>query len=501
MPRWGRLIWPLPQAMPSQPIHVLLTEDDSVFAGMLLEIFRNVAGEQFVWTHCLRLDDTLEKLSSTKFDVILLDLNLPDSQGLDTVARVHARAPTVPIVVLTGSDDDSIALPAVRAGAQDYLGKAAVDGRMLQRVMRYAIERQRVAETLREREEFFRLISENVHDLIAVIDRNGRRLYNSPSYKKLLGDPDSLRGTNSFAEVSPEDQQRLKRIFQETVATGVGQRTEFRFIRKDGAVRHIESQGSVIKDANGQTSKVVVVSRDITERKHSEEVLHESEKRYRHLLNSSTDYIYTVAVKNGKPFSTTHGPGCVAVTGYTPEEYDADRDLWYRMVEEQDRAAVLAQAAHALQGETVPPLEHRLIHKNGSVRWIRNTPVPRRDEQGKMVGYDGLISDITARREAEELLRNSEVLYHSLVENLPQNIYRKDLAGRFTFVNARFARLLGQPGLGKTDFDFFPAELAEQYRRDDQKVLESGKIRDTVEEHHTPTGQKMYVHVVKSPLY
>ncbi|MDI6765452.1 MAG: PAS domain S-box protein [Bacteroidota bacterium] len=130
-----------------------------------------------------------------------------------------------------------------------------------------AIEHKRSEDKLRQSEEQFRLISENVADLIAVLDLNGKRLYSSPSYNEILGDPKSLYGTDSFQEIHPEDRERIKQIFQETVKTGVGQRAEYRFLLKDGRIRHIESQGSIIKDKDGKISQVVVVSRDVTEKK------------------------------------------------------------------------------------------------------------------------------------------------------------------------------------------------------------------------------------------
>ncbi|MGC8641709.1 MAG: sensor histidine kinase [Isosphaeraceae bacterium] len=108
------------------------------------------------------------------------------------------------------------------------------------------------------------------------------------------------------------------------------------------------------------------------------------------------------------------------------------------------------------------------------------------------------------RRQAVRALRETEVLYHSLVETLPQMILRKDLDGRFTFANQRFCAELGlslTDILGKTDFDFYPRELAEKYRRDDRRVIESGQVLDVVEEHVTPQGEKLYVQVMKSPLY
>jgi hypothetical protein len=130
-----------------------------------------------------------------------------------------------------------------------------------------AIEQKRAEEKLRQSEEQFRLISENVADLIAVLDLDGKRLYASPSYKDILGDPKSLQGTDSFQEIHPEDRDRIKQIFQETVKTGVGKRAEYRFLLKSGGIRQIESQGSVIKDKDGKISQIIVVSRDVTEKK------------------------------------------------------------------------------------------------------------------------------------------------------------------------------------------------------------------------------------------
>ena len=115
-----------------------------------------------------------------------------------------------------------------------------------------------------------------------------------------------------------------------------------------------------------------------------------------------------------------------------------------------------------------------------------------------------LESQLAQRECAELALRESEVFYHSLVESLPQNILRKDRDGRFTFGNQRFCAKLGitQEGvIGKTDFDFYPAELAEKYRRDDMRVIVSETGYDTVEEHITPTGERLFVQVIKSPLF
>src|SRR5271166_1943754 len=108
------------------------------------------------------------------------------------------------------------------------------------------------------------------------------------------------------------------------------------------------------------------------------------------------------------------------------------------------------------------------------------------------------------RRRAVKALHETEVFYHTLVETLPQHILRKDLDGRFTFANKRLCTELGrslEEIRGKTDFDFWPRELAEKYRRDDRQVIESGQGLDVVEEHVTPQGETLYVQVMKTPLF
>jgi PAS domain S-box-containing protein len=131
-------------------------------------------------------------------------------------------------------------------------------------VMRDITDRKIAEQNLKESEEQFRLITENVADMIAVLDLDGRRIYNSPSYNSVLGDPESLKGTDGFREIHPDDNERIKEVFRETARTGVGQRLEYRLIGIDGSTRNIESKGSVIRDRDGKISRVVVVSRDVT---------------------------------------------------------------------------------------------------------------------------------------------------------------------------------------------------------------------------------------------
>jgi PAS domain S-box-containing protein len=138
----------------------------------------------------------------------------------------------------------------------------------------------------------------------------------------------------------------------------------------------------------------------------------ELEERYANLIDYLTDYIYTVRIQDGVAVETYHGPGCVAITGYTSEDYRANPDLWSSMVPRADREKVLEQARRALAGERMQPLEHRIIHRDGSTRWIRNTIVVTKDAAGVPIAYDGLINDITRlkKSEAEEAIRHQQLV-------------------------------------------------------------------------------------------
>jgi PAS domain S-box-containing protein len=173
------------------------------------------------------------------------------------------------------------------------------------------------------------------------------------------------------------------------------------------------------------------------------EALQESEARYRRLLESVTNYVYTVEVRDGQPVSTRHGPGCEALTGYTPEEYGANPLLWLGMVHEDDKAAVKDQAARVLTGQGPLQLEHRISSKHGALRWVRNTSVPHFDSQGRLVAYEGLLADITERKLTEETLRDSEARYRTLFEQANDAIFVETTEDQILDVNHRACELLG----------------------------------------------------------
>jgi PAS domain S-box-containing protein len=171
--------------------------------------------------------------------------------------------------------------------------------------------------------------------------------------------------------------------------------------------------------------------------------LQRSEQRYRQILHSVTDYSFTVLVEHGKVVQTQHGANCVAVTGYTSQEYYANTMLWIDMVHPDDRENVRQQADDILRHQKAYPLEHRIIHKNGSTRWVRNTPVLRTNEQGVMTGYDGLVYDITERKTTELQLRENEEQLRFILEQSPLGVVLASANNRIVKANTVFCEMLG----------------------------------------------------------
>jgi PAS domain S-box-containing protein len=261
-------------------MRVLLVEDnpgDAELIGISLER----AGE-FEMEVRGRLSDALERLSQNGIDLVLLDLGLPDSEGLETFLRVNEQVPHLPIVVLTGSEDDTLALQAVREGAQDYLVKG-VSSSMLLKSLRYALERKRGQEALRLSQAQLAEAQRVAHVGSFVWDIGDEIPQWSEELYRIFGlDPMVSSATASIdSMVHPEDRAEVRRVMDQAVSAGRPFTIQNRIVRPDGEVRVLHARAEVLTDVSGRPTRLLGVIQDITEWKRAEEVLKERERELR----------------------------------------------------------------------------------------------------------------------------------------------------------------------------------------------------------------------------
>ena len=230
----------------SKITRVLVIEDDPGMAASLRRILYREKSRSFDAEYADRLSSGLERLSKGGIDIVLLDLNLPDSQRLDTLESVLAHVPEVPIVVLTGLNDEALATKALQAGAQDYLFKVNLDGQLLVRAIRYAIERKRAQTSLQDSEARFRKIIEKDADSIVIVNGDGIIRFVNPAAESFLG---------------RKREELLGELFGFPLT--VGKATEIDVIRKGGERAVAEMRG-VEMNWDGEPAYLASL-RDITE--------------------------------------------------------------------------------------------------------------------------------------------------------------------------------------------------------------------------------------------
>lgn len=290
--------------MSGQSLHILLIEDSLAEARFLQEILKGALLGHCCLVHVTRLQDAIAKLQELPFQVILLDLTLPDSHGLASLDTLVNRAPNLPIVVLTNTNDDQLALEAVRQGAQDYLVKRLVNGELLARSLRYAIERKQVEEALREANEVLEVrVGQRTADLANAnellqleIDRRQQvqerlelaqkagkigtfdwdiatqQITWTTELEALYGlEPGDLGNQhyNWLEMLHPDDRLPTEQALWHSVQEGTELNIEFRAICPTGEIRWITAKGCVLPSAAGG-SRMLGVHIDITEKKQLE---------------------------------------------------------------------------------------------------------------------------------------------------------------------------------------------------------------------------------------
>lgn len=272
--------------MPLEELRVLLVEDSPTDAFLIREALADVPEFVPVLVHAENLSAALAHLLTTPFDVVLLDLGLPDSQGLDTFHRLHSQKPETPVLVLTGLDDMSAGLLAIQDGAQDYLLKREIQPMLLSRAIRYAIERQRVSAVLAASEERFQLAVSGAAAGLWDWDPRTNVVYFSPHFCEILGYaehelPNDIR-VHRYA-IHPDDIERVSAALEAHLAHQCAYNVEYRVSTKSGELRWILSRGQALWDSAGEPYRMVGWIVDVTDRRRAQEALRESREELKRL--------------------------------------------------------------------------------------------------------------------------------------------------------------------------------------------------------------------------
>ncbi len=341
--------------MNAKTIQVLLVEDNSTDALIVQDELAHPTYAQFSVVHLEQLNEALSRLKTERFDVVLLDLNLPDSNGFETFVRFHDAAPEVPIVIISGRVDGQIAVQAVQAGAQDYLVKGRLGEEVLQRSIRYAIERQRSERAVVESDQRYQLLIEQSPDGYLVYC-DGDIVFANAAALKLFGADhlDQLLGQPILERISPAFHNLIHQRAQRGPADGSSPTIEVLGIRLDGTTVAMEKTSNSF--LHGGRPAVQVVLHDITERKRSEQ-------RFRWLVDSNAQGVMFWNV-NGETMGANDA--CLSMLGYSREDLEAGRMNWLAMTPpeyaEMDQRCLETIRAH----KVCAPYEKEYIRKDGS---------------------------------------------------------------------------------------------------------------------------------------
>ena len=343
--------------------------------------------------------------------------------------------------------------------------------------------------------ELNRFLVESAHDAIFLKDLKSRYIIANKKTLEAFGlSSDEVIGKNDY-EIMPNREEAKKNIEDDNLVFKTRKPTEVtkHMISTDGKERWFQAIKVPRFDDKGNIVGLAGIARDITEYKKVQEALKESEQKWRLLAENVPDVIMTID-QQGKilflnrtvpPFTPDTAIGTSVYVYVPPEHQGTLRDA-------------LAKAVR-----TGEPCSYELAGAgpNGCTSWYRSRlgPIKR---GGQVVALTLIATDVTERKETEDALRQSENKYRTLLENLPQKIFLKDTNSVYISCNENYASDLNIKSdeiAGKTDYDFYPRELAEKYRTDDQRILKSGQTT-RIEEKYTQCGQDLIVETVKTPV-
>ena len=407
---------------------VLVVEDNPGDVFLLREMVNEAPKARFqVTAEAGRLEQALEVLAGDEVDVVLLDLQLPDSRGVETFIAAHRTAPDVPIIVLSESDDEELALETVQLGAHEYLVKGRVDAHLLHRALRYALERARAETQLARERDLLHTLLENIPDRIYFKDRQSRFIRINRALTQLFGlqRPEEAYGKTDADFYGTEHAGEALQDEIHVMQTGepIMNKVEYENLA-DGRRSWSLTTKLPLRDRKGRIAGTCGISREISELKVMEEQLATERNLLRAVIDNLPDLVFLKDVEgrylldNVAHLRWLGASDMSEVRGRTLFDFVPD-----------DVAAALHQDDLAVCEAGVPKLnqEEHVIDPLGNLRWRLTSKIPWLDDGGKAVGLVCISRDITDRKMAEEQLKtaNSELAANkeellNAVQNLQQ---------------------------------------------------------------------------------
>ncbi len=360
------------------------------------------------------------------------------------------------------------------------------------------IEREQVQEDLYRSEERYRSLFESIPIGLFRTTPQGEIIESNPALIEMLGyaDRESLLKCNVLdLYVARTDRRQVQTQIERN---GIVRGADIQLRRRDGECIWGRETAHIVQDVNGQIYYEGSLE-DITERQKAREVLLKSEEKYRLLTESMQDVVIQISLEG---YLLYVSPAIKAFADYDSEdEIGNHMSKYFEKEADLKRAITLLAKISVTRQSGIFEFLFKPKYKKPFPVEHTYTPILKGDE---VISVQLVMRDITERKRAEAALRESESLYHSLVENLPQNVFRKDVDGRFTFANQNFCQTQGkalEELIGKTDSDIYPPELVRKYLADDAYVMATGKTFETVEVHRPLGKQDSYVQLIKVPIY
>lgn len=382
---------------------LLVLEDNQGDARLLREMFYEQGLHDTEMAHVEYLSEAEKYLAENRVDIILLDLGLPDAQGLEIVRRTRIAAPLVPMVILTGLDDESMALQTLQEGAQDYLIKGQIESLGLLRALRYAIERKRGEVKLQDSQQLLKLIIDTLPQAIWWKDSElnyigcNRALAGAAGFES----PDQMIGLSDYdMSWTNEEATFYRECDRRVMESGVSELDIVESqLQSDGRRAWINTNKAPLCSAAGEIIGVLGTSVDITTQRQSDAALRESEYKFRTLMESMREGL--LQVDHSDRIIFVNDCFCEMV-GYTKDEL-IGKD-WARLVFDEDGHDFIELVNKRRRKGISDSYEICLRKQSGEMLWVIVGGAPILDAEGVISGSMGVFTDITERKSTEEQL-------------------------------------------------------------------------------------------------